>query len=473
MVKICCIGAGYVGGPAMAVMALKCPSIDVAVVDVSRPRIDAWNSDHLPVLEPGLDAVVRACRGRNLSFSADVDRHVADADIVFVSVNTPTKSRGLGAGRASDLSYWESAARLVASAAASSRTSKSKIVVEKSAVPVRTAEAMERILLAHSSGASGVAFHVLSNPEFFSEGSAVRDLLRPDRVVIGGRDTDSVRALMEVYAHWVPLDRIVSTGLCSAELSKLAANALLAQRVSSANAISALCEATGADVSDVSRAVSGDGRVEDAYLSAGVGFGGPGLQRDVLRLAYACEVNGLPEAAEYWRQVVAVNEYQKGRFVCRVVASMFGTVAGKKIAVLGFAFKKGVADTRESPAVDVCRGLLGDGAHVSVYDPSVSERQIRRDIWPAAAKGKEKVVRMARDAYEAAEGAHGVCVLTEWEEFRALDYRRIFDGMRRPAFVFDGRGVVDVGKLREIGFVVYAVGKPLDPWLNGLPAVAY
>ncbi|KAF8695572.1 hypothetical protein HU200_037421 [Digitaria exilis] len=468
--KICCIGAGYVGGPAMAVMAQKCPSIEVAVVDVSRPRIDAWNSDRLPVHEPGLYAVVRACRGRNLSFSSDVDRHVADADIVFVSVNTPTKSRGLGAGLAADLAYWESAARMVASAASRSATngeSKSKIVVEKSSVPVRTAEAMERILLAHGGGeGDDAAFHVVSNPEFFSEGTAMRDLLCPDRVLIGGRDRDAVRALVDVYAHWVPEDRIVTTtSLCSAELSKLAANAFLAQRVTSANAISALCEAVGADVSDVSRAVAMDRRVGGgAFLNAGVGFGGPGFHRDVLRLAYACDCNGLPEAAEYWRQVVAVNEYQKSRFVRRVVSSMFGTVAGKKVAVLGFAFKKGVADTRESPAVDVCRGLLGDRAHVSMYDPAVSEKQILRDT-----AGK---VRVARDAYEAAEGAHGLCVLTEWEEFRTLDYRRIFDGMQRPAFVFDGRNVVDVGKLREIGFVVYSVGKPLDPWLKGLPAVA-
>ncbi|PAN09286.1 hypothetical protein PAHAL_2G007400 [Panicum hallii] len=474
MVKICCIGAGYVGGPSMAVIALKCPAIEVAVVDVSRPRIDAWNSDRLPVLEPGLDAVVRACRGRNLSFSADVDRHVADADIVFVSVNTPTKARGLGAGRAADLAYWESAARVVAAA---SRSGKNKIVVEKSAVPVRTAEAMERMLLAHSGG-GGATFQVLSNPEFFSEGTAVRDLLCPDRVLIGGRDTDAgrsaVRALRDVYAHWVPEDRIVTTSLCSAELSKLAANALLAQRVSSVNAISALCEATGADVSDVARAVGWDDRVGDGFLNAGVGFGGSSFQKDVLRLAYACECNGLPEAADYWRQVVAVNEYQKSRFVRRVVSSMFNTVAGKKVAVLGFAFKKGVGDTRESPAVDVCRGLLGDRAHVSVYDPAVSEKQIRRDTAsPAAAKAQaHQQVLVARDAYEAAEGAHGLCVLTDWDEFRTLDYRRIFDGMQRPAFVFDGRGVVDVGKVREIGFVVYSVGKPLDPWLKGLPAVA-
>ncbi|WVZ61501.1 hypothetical protein U9M48_011363 [Paspalum notatum var. saurae] len=466
MVKICCIGAGYVGGPAMAVLALKCPAIEVAVVDVSRSRIDAWNSDRLPVLEPGLDAVVRACRGRNLSFSADVDRHVADADIVFVSVNTPTKASGIGAGRAPDLAYWESAARVVASAAASSSrsrsgTKKSTVVVEKSAVPVRTAEAMERILVAH--GGEERAFEVVSNPEFFSEGTAVRDLLCPDRVLIGGRDTDAgrsaVRAVRDVYAHWVPEDRILSTtSLWSAELSKVAANAFLAQRVSSVNAISALCEATGADVSDVARAVGGDGRVGDGFLSAGVGFGGPSLQRDVLCLAYACERSGVAEAAEYWRQVVAVNEYQKSRFVRRVVSSMFGTVAGKKVAVLGLAFKKGVGDTRGSPAVDVCRGLLGDGARVTVYDPMVSEKQAR--------KGVAARVQVARDAYEAAQGAHGLCVLTEWDEFRALDYRRVFDGMQRPAFVFDGRNVVDAGKLREMGFVVYAVGKPLDDWLS-------
>jgi len=300
----------------------------------------------------------------------------------------------------------------------------------------------------------------------------MRGLLCPDRVLIGGRGTDAgrgaVRALREVYAHWVPGDRVVTTSLCSAELSKLAASALLAQRVSSVNAISALCEATGADVSDVSRAVGRDGRVGGGFLDAGVGFGGPSFQKDVLRLAYACERSGLPEAADYWRQVVAVNEYQKSRFVRRVVASMFGTVAGKKVAVLGFAFKKGVGDTRESPAVDVCRGLLADRAHVSVYDPAVSEKQIRRDT----AAAHQQQVRVARDAYEAAEGAHGLCILTDWDEFRALDYRRVFDGMRRPAFVFDGRGVVDVGKLREIGFVVYSVGKPLDPWLKGLPAVA-
>ncbi|TVU01908.1 hypothetical protein EJB05_52613, partial [Eragrostis curvula] len=407
MVKICCIGAGYVGGPSMAVMALKCPDIEVAVVDVSRSRIDAWNSDRLPVLEPGLDAVVRACRGRNLTFSADVERHVGDADMVFVSVNTPTKARGVGAGEAADLAYWESAARVVADAPR--RSDKVVIVVEKSTVPVKTAEAMERILLARSNG--GVAFQVLSNPEFFAEGTAVRDLLHPDRVLIGGREDtgagrDAVLALRDVYARWVPGDRIVTASLPSAELARLAANAFLAQRVSSVNSLSALCEATGADVSDVARAVGSDPRVGDGFLRAGVGFGGASLRRDVLTLAYACERHGLAEPAAYWREVVAVNEFQKSRFVRRVVASMFGTVAGKTVAVLGFAFKKGAAaaaageTNRDSPAADVCRGLVGDRARVAVYDPVVGEKQIRRDTSPAARAAKttqrQQAVRVAR-----------------------------------------------------------------------------
>uniref|UniRef100_A0A0E0LGA2 UDP-glucose 6-dehydrogenase n=1 Tax=Oryza punctata TaxID=4537 RepID=A0A0E0LGA2_ORYPU len=453
----------------MAVMALKCPDIEVVVVDVSRPRIDAWNGDHLPIFEPGLAEVVKARRGKNLFFTADVERHVADADIVFVSVNTPTKTRGLGAGKAVDLAYWESAARMVADVSHSG-----KVVVEKSTVPVRTAEAIEKIL-AHNG--HGVEFQVLSNPEFLAEGTAVGDLLCPDRVLIGGRDSaagrNAVQTLRDVYARWVPVDRIITTNLWSAELSKLAANAFLAQRVSSVNAISALCEATGADVTEVARAVGKDPRIGGRFLDAGVGFGGSCFQKDTLSLVYACECSGLPEAAGYWRQVVAMNDYQKSRFVRRVVSSMFNTVAGKKVAVLGFAFKKGTGDTRESPAIDVCRGLLGERAHVSVYDPMVSEEQIQRDLAPAAAPAKARSrVAVARDAYEAARGAHGVCILTEWDEFRALDYRRIHGGMEKPAFVFDGRNVVDAGELREMGFVVYCVGKPLDEWLSHMPAAA-
>ncbi|KAG2545774.1 hypothetical protein PVAP13_9KG231314 [Panicum virgatum] len=356
MVKICCIGAGYVGGPTMAVIALKCPDIEVVVVDISKPRIEAWNSDTLPIYEPGLDDVVKQCRGRNLFFSTDVEKHVAEADIIFVSVNTPTKTRGLGAGKAADLTYWESAARMIADVSKSD-----KIVVEKSTVPVKTAEAIEKILTHNS---KGINYQILSNPEFLAEGTAIEDLFKPDRVLIGGRETPegrkAVQALKDVYAHWVPEDRILTTNLWSAELSKLAANAFLAQRISSVNAISALCEATGANVTEVAYAVGKDTRIGPKFLNASVGFGGSCFQKDILNLVYICECNGLPEVANYWKQVIKINDYQKSRFVNRVVSSMFNTVAGKKIAVLGFAFKKDTGDTRETPAIDVCKGLLGE-----------------------------------------------------------------------------------------------------------------
>ncbi|XP_074317018.1 UDP-glucose 6-dehydrogenase 1-like [Silene latifolia] len=480
MVKICCIGAGYVGGPTMAVIALKAPTTVVVVVDISESRINAWNSNQLPIYEPGLDEVVKKCRGKNLFFSTDVEKHVREADIVFVSVNTPTKTGGLGAGKAADLTYWESAARMIAEVSISD-----KIVVEKSTVPVKTAEAIEKILTHNS---KGIKFQILSNPEFLAEGTAIEDLFTPDRVLIGGRETQggqkAVQALKAVYAQWVPEDRILTTNLWSAELSKLAANAFLAQRISSVNAISALCEATGANASQVAHAVGKDSRIGPKFLNASVGFGGSCFQKDILNLVYICECNGLHEVAKYWEQVIKINDYQKSRFVNRVVASMFNTVSGKKIAVFGFAFKKDTGDTRETPAIDVCKGLLVDKAILSIYDPQVTEDQIKKDLamrkfdWdhPAhlrpvgSTDAKEVVVSL--DPYEAARDAHGICILTEWDEFKSLDYKKIYDGMRKPAFVFDGRNIVDVDKLREIGFIVYSIGKPLDPWIKDLPAVA-
>lgn len=480
MVKICCLGAGYVGGPTMAMIALKCPDIKVVVVDIAVPRIDAWNSDTLPIFEPGLDDVVKACRGKNLFFSADVEKHVAEADIVFVSVNTPTKTRGLGAGKAADLTYWESAARMIADVSKSD-----KIVVEKSTVPVKTAEAIEKIL-DHNS--NGVKFQILSNPEFLAEGTAVEDLMKPDRVLIGGRETPegkkAINALKDVYVHWVPVDRVITMNLWSAELAKLAANAILAQRISSVNAMSALCEATGADVSEVAYAVGKDSRIGPRFLNASVGYGGSCFQKDVLNLVYICECNGLTEVANYWKQVVQINDYQKARFVKRVVSSMFNTVSGKKIAVLGFAFKKDTGDTRETAAIDVCLGLIGDKAELSIYDPQVPEAQILRDLatekldWdhpqhlqqqPSRADG-HKHFSVVSDVYAATKGAHGICILTEWDEFKKLDYKRIYEGMQKPAFIFDGRNVIDVSKLRKLGFIVYSVGKPLDPWVKDLPA---
>lgn len=474
--KICCIGAGYVGGPTMAMIALKAPDIEVVVVDINEARIAAWNSETLPIYEPGLDAVVNEALGRNLFFSTEVKKHVANADIVFVSVNTPTKTRGVGAGKAADLTYWEGAARMIASVSTSS-----KIIVEKSTVPVKTAEAIEKVLRRNCDD-DAVQFDILSNPEFLAEGTAVEDLMKPDRVLIGGKDTERGRAAMQtlksVYAYWVPDDKILLTNLWSAELTKLTANAMLAQRISSINSISALCEMTGADVSQVSYAIGTDSRIGPKFLNASVGFGGSCFQKDILNLVYICETLGLKMVADYWNAVVEINDYQKQRFVERIIESMFNTIANKHIAVLGFAFKKDTGDTRETPAIDVCKGLIGDRANLNIYDPQVSKKQILLDLttpkfeWdhPAAQEQAtsymEKHVSTFADAYAAAEGSHALCILTEWDEFKTLDYKRIYKNMVKPAFIFDGRNILDHAALREIGYIVYALGKPLDPFLH-------
>ncbi|EFJ52903.1 hypothetical protein VOLCADRAFT_72551 [Volvox carteri f. nagariensis] len=473
--KIACIGAGYVGGPTMAMVALHCPEIEVVVVDINEERIKAWNSDKLPIYEPGLLEVVKECRGRNLFFSTDTKKHVGEADIVFVSVNTPTKTTGIGAGKAADLTYWEGAARLIASVSTSS-----KIVVEKSTVPVKTAEAIGKVLKRNCQDPN-VQFEILSNPEFLAEGTAIEDLRHPDRVLIGGSDTESgrkaIESLASVYAHWIPRERILTANLWSAELAKLTANAFLAQRISSINAISALCEATGADVQQVAHAIGTDSRIGPKFLNASVGFGGSCFQKDILNLCYVCESVGLKEVAEYWYQVVSMNDYQKQRFVERVISAMFNTVSKKKIAIFGFAFKKDTGDTRETPAVDVCKGLIRDGAKVCVYDPEVTAEQIFRDLsapkfewdrpnYSRSASHMLENVQVVQDADAAAEGAHAICVLTEWDAFKTYDYQAMYDKMTKPAFIFDGRNILDHAKLREIGFIVYALGKPLDAFLQ-------
>ncbi|KAG2493896.1 hypothetical protein HYH03_007833 [Edaphochlamys debaryana] len=472
--KIACIGAGYVGGPTMAMMALKCPEIEVVVVDINEERIKAWNSDKLPIYEPGLFEVVKECRGRNLFFSTDTKKHVGEADIVFVSVNTPTKTHGIGAGRAADLTYWEGAARMIASVSTSS-----KIVVEKSTVPVKTAEAIGKVLKRNCSDPN-VNFEILSNPEFLAEGTAMEDLRHPDRVLIGGSETESgrkaVETLASVYAHWIPKERILTANLWSAELAKLTANAFLAQRISSINAISALCEATGADVQQVAHAIGTDTRIGNKFLNASVGFGGSCFQKDILNLCYVCESVGLKEVAEYWFQVVSMNDYQKQRFVERVISAMFNTVSQKKIAIYGFAFKKDTGDTRETPAIDVCKGLIRDGARCCIFDPEVTPEQIFRDLsapkfeWdrPNYSRSQSHMlenVQVVSDAAQAADGAHAICVLTEWDQFKTLDFKTMYEKMTKPAFIFDGRNILDHAKLREIGFIVYALGKPLDPFL--------
>jgi UDPglucose 6-dehydrogenase len=447
--NILCIGAGYVGGPTMAVIAAKCPQYKVTVVDINEKRIREWESENLPIYEPGLDDIVKMARGRNLFFSKEIEKGINEADIIFVSVNTPTKTFGQGAGRAADLQYWERTARQILA-----NSDSGKIIVEKSTLPVRTAEAMEKILNLNQ---EKIGFEVVSNPEFLSEGTAVKDLEKPDRVLIGSRETEAgIKArkeIVEVYANWVPRERIIESNVWSAELSKLTANAFLAQRISSINSISALCEKTEADIDEVAYAVGTDSRIGNKFLKASVGFGGSCFKKDILNLVYICQNYGLYEVADYWESVVKINEWQEGRFVRNMLAGMFNTVAGKKITVFGFAFKANTGDIRESPAIYVTRGLLEERAMVVISDPKALENA-KKDL-----EDVKEGVSFEKDPYRAAEGSHAIAILTEWDIYRDLDYERILQSMATPAFIFDGRNILDHKKLFKIGFNVFAIGK--------------
>jgi UDPglucose 6-dehydrogenase len=447
---ILCIGAGYVGGPTMTMIARKCPQYRVTVVDINPQRINAWNSDRCPIYEPGLQDLVMQTRGKNLFFSTDVDRAIQECDIIFVSVNTPTKTFGEGAGKAADLQYWEKTARQIVA-----NSTRDKIIIEKSTLPVRTADAMERILKANS---NGLHFEVLSNPEFLAEGTAIADLETPDRVLIGSRESpEGLKArkeIVDIYANWVPRERIIESNVWSAELSKLTANAFLAQRISSINSISALCEKTEADVDEVAFAVGTDTRIGPRFLKSSVGFGGSCFQKDILNLVYICQGYGLKEVADYWEGVIRINQWQQRRFVQNMLGRMFNTVAGKRIALFGFAFKANTGDTRESPALAVARSLLAERAQVVISDPQALDHA-RDDL----ADVKEGVV-FEPDPYAAAAGASAIAVLTEWKLYTELDYPRIFASMTKPAFLFDGRNIVDRERLFEIGFNVCSIGKP-------------
>jgi len=457
---LCCLGAGYVGGPTMAVLAMKCPNIKVIVCDINERQIKRWMSDTLPIYEPGLNEVVKACRGRNLFFTTDIDSAVNESSMIFVSVNTPTKKFGVGAGKASDLKYWELAARHIRRVA-----NGPKIVVEKSTLPVRTAHSMGKVLNAN---AEEIRFEVLSNPEFLAEGTAIKDLTEPDRVLIGGGQGEegkkAVEKLSSIYEQWVPKDQILTMNLWSSELSKLVANAFLAQRVSSINSISALCEKTGADVSEVAYAIGMDKRIGSRFLQSSVGFGGSCFQKDILNLVYIAETMGLPEVAAYWDQVIIMNDYQKKRFANQVISSMFNTISGKRIAIFGFAFKKDTGDTRETASVYVSKFLLEDRAELCIYDPQVLSDQIYKDFvdYEAVPEGMnaQDSITICSDPYEAALDAHAICILTEWEEFGKLDYNKIYNGMAKPAFLFDGRNVINVKNMEKIGFKVFSIGKP-------------
>lgn len=459
---ICCIGAGYVGGPTMSVIAQKNPNIKVTVVDINEQRIADWNDenlDNLPIYEPGLAEVVAEARGKNLFFSTDVDGAIDEADMIFISVNTPTKTYGVGKGMAADLKFIELCARQIARVAKTD-----KIVVEKSTLPVRTAEALRSIL---DNTGNGVNFQILSNPEFLAEGTAIDDMQNPDRILIGGDiDTaegrEAVEALVNVYASWIPRERLLTTNVWSSELSKLTANAFLAQRVSSINAMSELCERTGADVNEVARAIGSDSRIGPKFLKSSVGFGGSCFQKDILNLVYIARTYGLYEVADYWEQVIIMNDHQKRRFARNIVQTLYNTVNGKKIAFLGWSFKKDTNDTRESAAIYVADELLDEQANISVYDPKVKAKQIQFDLNYLATRSETDnatLVSTNTNAYDACQNAHAVAVLTEWDEFKTLDWQRIYDNMLKPAFVFDGRGILDRAGLEEIGFVVYTIGK--------------
>lgn len=458
--KICCIGAGYVGGPTMSVIAQKCPEIQVTVVDLNTARIAAWNDEdvkNIPIYEPGLSEVVGEARGRNLFFSTDVEAAIAEAEMIFISVNTPTKTYGAGKGMAADLKFIELCARQIAKVSTSD-----KIVVEKSTLPVRTAEAIKSIL---DNTGNGVRFQILSNPEFLAEGTAVQDLLNPDRILIGGDPTEegqkAIDALVEVYANWVEKDKILTTNLWSSELSKLTANAFLAQRVSSINALSELCEKTGADVSEVAKAIGMDSRIGSKFLKASVGFGGSCFQKDILNLVYIAKSYGLHEVADYWEQVIIMNDHQKKRFANKIVSTLYNTVSGKKIAFLGWAFKKDTNDTRESAAIYVADDLINEQATLSVFDPKVSEGQILSDLNYLNTRNPDdnrNQISVLEDPYEACKDAHAIAVLTEWDEFKKYDWQKIYDAMQKPAFVFDGRNILDGKKLKALGFVYHGIG---------------
>ena len=433
----------------MAMIAYKCPQYKVTVVDINPVRIDEWNSNDLPVYELGLDEIVKKTRGRNLFFTSNIQQGIRESDIIFVSVNTPTKTFGVGAGMAADLQYWEKTARQILQYSQSP-----KIIVEKSTLPVKTALAMERILTLNNN----LHFEVLSNPEFLAEGTAIKDLEYPDRVLIGSRQTQSgLKArdeLIEIYANWVDEKRIITTDIWSSELSKLVANAFLAQRISSINAISALCEKTDADIVNVARAVGFDSRIGDKFLNASIGFGGSCFKKDILNLVYMCRYNGLNEVADYWDHVLRINDFQKERFAVNMLTAMFNTLAGKKITLFGFAFKANTGDTRESPAIYIAKRLIEERAHLTITDPKAL-KNARIDL-----KGIDEKVTYVDDPYEAASGSHAIAIMTEWELYRDLDYEKIYESMVKPAFIFDGRNIIDQNKLFEIGFNVYSIGKP-------------
>ena len=456
--NICCIGAGYVGGPTMAVIAKNCPEVQVTVVDINPERIANWNDENLlnlPIYEPGLDKIIAQCRGKNLHFSTDIPNFIKSADLVFISVNTPTKTSGIGAGQAIDLKYVEESSRIIAKYA-----NGHTIVVEKSTLPVKTAQTIKEILDASimSNEEEDKSFSVLSNPEFLAEGTAINDLENPDRILIGGEDKKAINALVEIYSNWVDKDKVFTTDLWSSELSKLIANAFLAQRISSINTISALCESTGAKINDVAIAVGMDKRIGSSFLNSGPGFGGSCFKKDISNLVYISNHYGLFEVASYWQKVLDINSWQQKRFVELVVKKMFGTISSKKIAILGFAFKANTNDTRESPAIYICRKLLEEGALLNIYDPKVSSAQISKDLNFSNNQRLNQNWLFSNSLDDAFRNVDAALFLTEWNEFQSLQWCNLSKLMRKPAWVFDTRSIVNIKEAQKYGMKVWQVG---------------
>ena len=473
--NICCIGAGYVGGPTMAVIADKCPEIKIEVVDLNKERIKNWNNSDfskLPIYEPGLAEIVEKCRDKNLFFSNSIEEKIKNADMVFISVNTPTKTKGFGAGKASDLKYVEACARQVAKYSRGHT-----IVVEKSTLPVRTAEVIKSILLgsnqsSNKENSSKNTFEVLSNPEFLSEGTAIKDLNKPDRVLIGGEKEEAMEALSRIYQNWVPKEKIIKTNIWSSELAKLTSNAFLAQRISSINSISAICEATGADIREVTRAIGSDTRIGSKFLDSGPGFGGSCFKKDILNLVYLSSYFGLEEVANFWESVVELNNWHQHRISKLIVQKLFGTVRGKKIFILGFAFKTNTNDTRESAAINICKDLLEEGAVLYIHDPKVKPSQIASDIGIEKSKKnikannkifpEERSWYYTQDFLEGADGADAIVILTEWEEYRLLDWSKISRKLRKPAWIFDSRSIITKDVIKNLDLNFWRIGDGLN-----------
>ena len=463
--NICCIGAGYVGGPTMTMIAYKCPNLQIKVVDINEKRIEAWNSpelDDLPIYEPGLSEIVEKVRDKNLFFSTNVSEAIASADVIFLSVNTPTKIQGVGSGKASNLEYLERSVREIAS-----YSKGHTIIVEKSTVPVKTAETIKSILISYFNKESSVSktYSIISNPEFLAEGSAIKDLENPDRVLIGGDEIDAINQIANIYNQWVPEQKIIKTNLWSSELSKLAANAFLAQKVSSINTISVICEKTGANINEVSRAIGSDKRIGDKFLNSGPGFGGSCFKKDIMSLVYLCNFYRLDEIAKYWENVVTINDWQQDRISNLIIQKLFGTIRGKKIAIFGFAFKADTNDTRESPAINISKNLILEGAQLSIYDPKVKEDSIKRefDYCLDVSTNKEFESSWAKtdSVEEAVKDADAIVILTEWVVFKKLNWNYLVGLLRKPSWIFDTRNIFNLRDLKDLK------NTGINIWING------